>query len=108
MADDMAQHARDLDAIGRLARTQEDRNRLAGRRLIYMDGQEAPAVVMRVEQRELLTAMHLVLGVVDIEHDALRHLGEAVAEQLDHGSHHPLQRGGAGQVLKPRHGRLRT
>ena len=31
---------------------------------------------MRVEQRELLTAMHFVLGVVDLEHDALGNLGE--------------------------------
>ena len=35
-----------------------------------------------------------------------RHLREAVAEQLDHGRHHPLERGGAGQVLEPAHGRL--
>ena len=51
--------------------------------------QEAPAVVIGVEQGELLTA---VLGVVDIKHDAGRHLLEAIAEQVYHG-HHALERG---------------
>ena len=33
---------------------------------------------------------------------------EAVAEQLDHGRHHPLEGGDRGQVLEPAHGRLRA
>ena len=49
-----------------------------------MDRQEAAAVVVVVEQRELLPAVHPVLGVVDVEHDPPRHLLEAVAEQLEH------------------------
>jgi hypothetical protein len=71
-----------------------------------VDRQEAPLVVVGVEQRELLVAVRWVAGVVDVEHDAVRHLLEAVAEQLDHGGHHPLEGGGAGQVLEPAHGRL--
>jgi hypothetical protein len=63
---------------------------------------------MGVEQRQLLAAVDPVLGVVDVEHDAVRHLGEAVAEQLDHRRHHPLQRDRSGQVLEPAHGRLRA
>lgn len=43
VADDMTQHAGNLDAVGRLARAQEDRHRLAGGGLIDMDGQEAVA-----------------------------------------------------------------
>jgi hypothetical protein len=101
LTDDMARHARDLGAIGRLAGTQEDRHRLAGGGLMDMDGQEAVAVVMGVEQRELLAAMHVVLGVVDVEHNALGDLGEAVAEQIDHRRHHALERERAGQVLQP-------
>jgi hypothetical protein len=54
--------------------------------------QEAPAVVIGVEQGELLTAVLGVLGVVDIKHDAGRHLLEAIAEQVYHG-HHALERG---------------
>ncbi len=61
---------------------------------------------MGVEQRQLLAAVDPVLGIVDVEHDAPRHLGEAVAEQLDHRRHHPLERDRPGQVLEPAHGRL--
>ena len=63
---------------------------------------------MGVEQRQLLPAVHPVLGVVDVEHDPARHLLEAVAEQLDHGRHHPLERRRARQVLQPADGRLRA
>ena len=63
---------------------------------------------MGVEQRQLLAAVNLVLGIVDVEHEASRHLGEAVAEQLDHRRHHALQRDRSGQVLEPRDGRLRA
>ena len=58
---------------------------------------------MGVEQRELLVAVDPVLGIVDVEHDPLRHLVEAVAEQLDHRRHHALERPRAGQVLEPAH-----
>ena len=104
----MAQHAGNLDAVRRLARAQEDRHRLASAGLVDMDRQEAAAVVMGVEQRELLSSMHLVLGIIDVEHDTCRHLGETVAEQIDHRCHHAHEHDGAGQVLQPAHGGLRT
>jgi hypothetical protein len=47
-----------------------------------------------------------IFGVVDVEHDPARHLGEAVTEQLDHRRHHALQRDRPGQVLEPAHGGL--
>jgi hypothetical protein len=72
-----------------------------------MDRLEA-AVVIGVEQCQLLAAVNPVLGVVDVEHDATGDLLEAVAEQLDHRRHHPLERGRAGQVLQPADGRLRA
>ena len=78
------------------------------RRLVDVDRQEAAAVVVGVEQRQLLAAVNPVLGVVDVEQDAARHLVEAVAEQLDHRRHHALERGRAGQVLQPADGRLRA
>jgi len=71
-----------------------------------VDRQEAAAVVIGVEQRQLLAAVDPILSIVDVEHEASRHFGEAVAEQLDHGGHHALQRDRAGQVLEPAHGRL--
>jgi hypothetical protein len=70
---------------------------------------------MGMKQRELLVAVDPVLGVVDVEHPrgpaapargqaAPRHVGEAVAEQLDHRRHHPLERPRPGQVLEPADG----
>ena len=56
-----------------------------------MDRQKAAAVVVGMEQRQLLLAVNPVLGVVDVEHDPVRHLLEAVAEQPHHGSHHALE-----------------
>jgi hypothetical protein len=50
--------------------------------------------------------MDLILGVINVEHDPAWHLREAVAKQLDHGRHHPLERSRTGQVLEPAHGRL--
>src|SRR5580692_460302 len=60
MADDMAQHERHLGPARRLARAQNDRDRLAARRLVNVDRQKAAAVVVRIEQRELLPAVHPV------------------------------------------------
>ena len=57
MADHMAQHQRHLGAVRRLAGAQDDRHRLAGGRLVDMDRLEAAAVVIGVEQRELLAAV---------------------------------------------------
>ncbi len=63
---------------------------------------------MGVEEGELLAPVDPVRGVVDVEHDPARHLGEAVAEQLDQRRHHPLERRRPGQVRQPAHGRLRA
>ena len=99
---------RHLGPVGRLARAQDHRDRLAARGLVDMDRQEAAAVVVGMEQRQLLLAVNPVLGVVDVEHDPARHLREAVAEQLDHRGHHALERGWLGQVLQSAHRRLRA
>jgi hypothetical protein len=89
----MPEHAGDLGTVGRLARPEDHRHRLAGHRLVDVDRQEAVAVVVRMEQRQLLTAAHPVQGAVNVEQDASRHLGEAVAEQVDHRIHHADGRG---------------
>ena len=52
--------------------------------------------------------MDPVCGIVDVENEVPRYVLEAVAEQLDHRRHHPLEGGRAGQVLEPAHGRLRA
>jgi hypothetical protein len=38
---------------------------------------------MRVEHRELLLAVRWIIGVVDIQHDAIRHAVPALAKQID-------------------------
>jgi hypothetical protein len=55
-----------------------------------VDRLKAAAVVIGVEQRQLLAAVNPVLGVVDVEHDAAGDLFEAVAEHLHHRPHHAL------------------
>nr|WP_246130444.1 hypothetical protein [Nitrospirillum amazonense] len=104
----MAHHQGHLGAVQRLARPQEDRHRLAGDRLVDVDGHEAAAVVVGVEQAKLLLAVGPVLGVVDVQDDAPGNGGEADAEQFHHGRHHALQRHRARQVLQARHRRLRA
>ena len=52
--------------------------------------------------------MHGVEGVVDVEHDAPRHLPEAGAVLRHHGAAQAQQVAWLRQVLQPRDGRLRT
>ena len=104
----MAQYQGHFGSVGRLAGAQDHGNRLAGRRLVNVDRQKAAAAVMGVEQRELLAAVNPILGVVDIQHNAPRHLVKAIAEQIDHRRHHAFERGRAGQVFEPADGRLRA
>lgn len=104
----MAQHQRQFRTIRRPARPQDDGDRHAVRGFIDVDRQDAAAVVMGMEQRQLLVTGHAIRGVVDVRHDASRRLIEAGAGQLDHGRQHPLERGRPWQVLAPAHGRLRA
>lgn len=56
-----------LNAARRLAGAQHDRNGPAELGVVDVDRQEAVFVTMGNEQRELLTAMHHVDHVVDVE-----------------------------------------
>ncbi len=53
-----------------------------------MDGQEAAFVIVRIEQRHLLMAMHNIDGVVDVQGDGGRRMGVAGAVEVDHGVAH--------------------
>ena len=66
--DQMLQQGADLSAGRCLVRTQEDRHRLGAFHMVDMDGEEA----VRVEERELLVAVHGIAVVVDIERDGGR------------------------------------
>ena len=92
----------------RLAGAQHDRDGTASLGVVDMDRQEAALVVMGVEQRELLMAVHDIAGVVDVERD-----GRGLAFV----GGHPLIDERIGQpdrvfqrrrVLQPRQRRLRT
>ena len=90
-----------------LARTQQRQHRLGGGRVEDVDGLKAVPVIMGVEQRQLLTAMDGIGGIVDVENDAARNAPEAVAEQIDHRQPHARQLAPRGRVLEPGQGRLR-
>ena len=77
---------------GRLPGRSQRQHRLARGRVEDMDGLKAVLAVMGVEQRQLLAAVDRIGGVVDVEHDALGHALEAVAEQIDHRQPHARQR----------------
>ncbi|EXL04978.1 hypothetical protein BG36_09635 [Aquamicrobium defluvii] len=84
-----------------------DRPHEAAIAIEHHDRLEAVFVVMGIEQAELLAAVHGVKGVVDVEHDPLRHLPEGGAVKVDHRPPHRHQLPHAGQVLQPAHRRLR-
>ena len=71
-----------------------------------MDRLEAGAVVVGVEERQLLLAVHGIVGVVDVEHDARRRAGEAAAIEIDLAEPDASQRAPVGNVLQPRQRRL--
>jgi hypothetical protein len=73
-----------------------------------MDRQEAALVVVRVEQGELLTPVHDVDGVVNVERDSGRRPAIAGAVDVDHGVGHAHHLAQGGRVLPTRHGWLRT
>ena len=58
--DDVLQDGADFLARRRLAFAQDHRHRLAGRPFIDVDRQETALVIMGVEQRELLLAVHRI------------------------------------------------
>src|SRR5207342_1163051 len=67
--DDMFEDRAYLHPRRGLACAQDHRHRLAARPFVDMDGQKAALVVVSVEQRELLLAMHRIERVVDVEDD---------------------------------------
>jgi len=72
------------------------------------DRLEAVLIVMGVEQRQLLAAVHRVERVVEIERDALRRGGERGAVESDHRPAHAEQSARVRQVLQPGDRRLRA
>ena len=104
--DQVLEEGADFGAGRRLARAQEDRHRLAALHMIDVDGQEAAGVVVGVEQRQLLLAVHRVAGVVDVEGDGGGRGGEGAAEDVHQRRRHARHLDARGRVLQAAHGGL--
>src|SRR5207253_1346914 len=98
-ADDMAQNLGHLLARGPLAGPQQRQDRLARDAVEDVDRLEASAVVVRVEESELLLAVHGIIGVVDVEHDVSGWCLEAPAIEIDPTDSDAGQRTPVGKVL---------
>ena len=72
---------------------------MAGVRVIDMDRQKAPLIIMGVEQRQLLMTMHGVGGVVDIKRDRLGRTSVTLAPQIHQGVCQPDQSAQVGSIL---------
>ena len=103
----MAQHPRGFLARRPLSGAQDRRHRLPGCRLKDQDRLKAIPAARRVEETELLPAVHEVCRVIDVQHDLTRRAGEAVAKGIDHAQPHPGQHPPADRILQPRQGWLR-
>jgi hypothetical protein len=101
--DQVPEDAGDLGTVGRLAGPEDHRQRLASRGLVDVNRQKAAAVVVRMEEGQLLAAVHPIERVVDVEQNAARYLLETVAEEVDHRIHHADERGLCRQVLQAAH-----
>ena len=69
--DHVLENGAHFPARRRLALAQDHRHRLASNPFVDMDRQETAFVVMGVEQRQLLIAMHRIERIVDVEDDRL-------------------------------------
>ena len=76
--------------------------------MIDVDGQEAAGVVMGVEERQLLVAVHVIAGVVNIEGDGRGRGGEGATEEVDQRGRHARHLDAGWCVLQAAHGRLGT
>jgi len=108
VANQAAQMRPHLDAARRLAGAQEDRNRTAALGVVDMDRQKAMFVVMGVEQGELLTAMHHIDRVVDVERHRARRSLVAVHPNVNERIAQPDHLAQVRCILQTRHGRLRA
>ena len=104
--DEPAQMSPDLGALGPLGRPQHGRDE-AALAVEHDHGLEAVFVIMGIEQPQLLAAVNGIEGVVDVEHDLLRHLSERGAVQIDHRASHAQQRARIGHILQARERGLR-
>lgn len=88
--DEATQMRTDFRTARSLRRTQ-DRGDEPALAIDYNDRLEAIFIAMGVEQPQLLSTIHRVEGIVDIEHDPLWRLTERGAIEIDHRLPHHQQ-----------------
>jgi hypothetical protein len=98
-ADEAAHKAANLHPARSLARPQQ-RTDKAALAVEHDDRLEAIVIMVGIEQAELLTAMHPVERVVDIEHNALWHGTKRAAILFDQSPAEAQQRPHIGQVFQ--------
>ena len=91
-----------FDAPWCFARSQHDCDGTASFSVVDVDGQEAALIIMGVEKRKLLVAVHDIAGVVNIENDGrgLAFIGRHPL--IDQGIGEADRIPQRGRVLKPR------
>ena len=90
----------DLLAARPLARPHHGEHRLAGGGLEDQHRLEAGGAGVRIEDLQFLLAVRGIVGIVDVERDALGRLRPAAAEQIDEAEPDLDQRPPIEQVLK--------
>ena len=100
--DDVAQNACHLLAGRPLAGMVQGQDRLAGGALEDQHRLEAMSARVGVEQRELLLSVHHIVGIIDIENDAVRGLLVAPAEEIDQAASDAVEGCAVRNVLQSR------
>ena len=102
----MAEDLGNLHPGGPLAGAQQRQHRLAASAVENVDRLEAGAIVVRIEECQLLLTVGRIIGVVNVEHDAMRRPREAPTVEIDLAEADARERPPVGQVLEPRQRRL--
>src|SRR5262245_11828792 len=101
-ADNMAQDLGDLYPRGPLAGAQQGQHRLAAGAVENVDRLEAGAIVVRIEECQLLLTVGRIIGIVNVKHDAVGRPCKAPAIKIDLAEADTPEGAPVGQVLKPR------
>jgi hypothetical protein len=96
----------DLFACRTLPRPQHCGDQFAASPFIDMDGHIAVVAVVGIEKPQLLTAVGQVIGVIDIQNDALRRFAVRVNKHIDEHFRDPVKVCPGETVFKPADGRL--
>src|SRR5271165_5323242 len=106
-AHETAQEGLDFLAAGPFGRP-KDGGDVAALAVEHDDRLKAILVIVRVEQPQLLAAMHRVERVVDVERDSFGNFSEGLAIEIEHCPAHAQQGANVRQILEPRDRRLRA